>query len=103
MLTRADRGSLTITWNGRDIPARPGDSIATALLAAGITATRTTAISATPRGPYCMMGACFECLAQVDGIPNTQACMTPVRDGMRVETQHGSRALPARPFASTVC
>ena len=40
-----------------------------------------------------MMGACFECLAVVDGRPNVQTCMTPVRDGMRVRRQDGARTL----------
>ena len=39
------------------------------------------------------MGSCFECLVQIDGQPNQQACMVPVRDGMQVQLQHGARAL----------
>jgi predicted molibdopterin-dependent oxidoreductase YjgC len=93
MLTRPDPGDLTIWFDDRPIPARSGDSVAVALLAAGITTTRTTAVSGTPRGPYCMMGACFECLAQVDGQANVQACMARVRDGMRVLRQDDARAL----------
>ncbi len=93
MLTRLGTGDLTIWFDDRPIPARTGDSIAVALLAAGITATRTTSVSGAPRGPYCMMGACFECLAEVDGRPNVQTCMTPVRDGMQVRRQDGARTL----------
>ena len=85
--------NLTISFDGRMVPARTGDSIAVALLAAGITATRTTPVSSVPRGPFCMMGVCFECLAVVDGRPNTQTCMTAVRDGMRVERQDGARTI----------
>jgi predicted molibdopterin-dependent oxidoreductase YjgC len=85
---------LTIWFDGHAIPARSGDSVAVALLAAGIIATRTTAISGAPRGPFCMMGACFECLATVDGRANVQTCMTLVRDGMRVEQQDGARSIP---------
>lgn len=95
MLARSGTTDLTILWNRREIPARSGDSVAVALLAAGATATRTTAVSDSPRGPYCMMGACFECLAVVDGRPGVQTCMTPVRPGMRVETQAGAGALGA--------
>ena len=54
---------------------------------------RTTPVSGAPRGPYCMMGACFECLVSVDGEPNQQACMVPARDGMRVERMQGARRL----------
>ena len=93
MLVRTAPATLTIWFDGRQIPARTGDSVAVALLAAGITATRTTAISGTPRGPYCMMGACFDCLAVVDGRSNVQTCMIPVHDGMRIETQSGAPAI----------
>lgn len=93
MLTRPSGGDLTIFWGDQAIKARPGESVATALLAAGITTTRTTAVSGAPRGPYCMMGACFDCVAEVDGRGNVQTCMTPVRDGMRVRMQDGARGL----------
>lgn len=91
MLVRADPGELSFTFEGRAVPARQGDSVASALLAAGIRSTRLTPRSGTPRGPYCMMGACFECLAVVDGVPNVQTCLAPVRDGMRVARQEGAR------------
>jgi predicted molibdopterin-dependent oxidoreductase YjgC len=93
MLTRPADGDLTIWFDDRPIRVRAGDSIAVALLSAGITTTRTTPVSGAPRGPYCLMGACFECLAVVDGRANVQTCMTPVRDGMRVRRQQGARDL----------
>jgi predicted molibdopterin-dependent oxidoreductase YjgC len=93
MLIRSGAGNLTIYFEGRALTARDGDSIATALLANNIVVTRTTALSAAPRGPYCMMGACFECLAKVDGQSGVQTCMTPVRAGMRIERQDGAREL----------
>ncbi len=91
MLVRADSGTLTLTFEGQPMPARDGDSVASALLAAGVRSTRMTPRSGAARGPYCMMGACFECLAVVDGVANVQTCMTPVRDGMRIERQDGAR------------
>lgn len=94
MLVRTGATDLTIWFDGAAIPARTGDSIAVALLAAGITTTRTTPVSGAPRGPYCMMGACFECLAVVDGRPNTQTCMTAVRNGMRIERQDNLSLTP---------
>jgi predicted molibdopterin-dependent oxidoreductase YjgC len=93
MLTRPPVSGVTIWWGDTQIQARSGDSVAVALLAAGVNTTRTTAASGAPRGPYCMMGACFECLAEVDGVANVQTCMTEVRDGMRVRRQDGSRSL----------
>ncbi|HVY17554.1 MAG TPA: (2Fe-2S)-binding protein [Rhodopila sp.] len=94
MLTRPPVSGVTIWWDDRPIVARQGDSVAVALLAAGVRTTRLTAVSGAPRGPYCMMGACFECLAEVDGVANVQTCMTEVREGMHVRTQAGAKALP---------
>jgi D-hydroxyproline dehydrogenase subunit gamma len=93
VLSRPPGGDLTIWFDDRPIPARTGDSIAVALLSAGVTTTRTTPVSGAPRGAYCMMGACFECLAEVDGRENVQTCMTPVHNCMRVRRQHGARTL----------
>jgi predicted molibdopterin-dependent oxidoreductase YjgC len=97
MLTRPPGGDLTIWFDGQAIPARTGDSIAVALLASGFTTTRTTAVSGAPRGPYCMMGTCFDCLAEVDGHANVQTCMTPVRDGMQVKQGNGARTIGRAP------
>jgi predicted molibdopterin-dependent oxidoreductase YjgC len=82
---------VTIHFDGRAIPARQGDSVTAALIGAGEFACRTTAVSGVPRAPYCMMGVCFDCLVVVDGVGNQQGCLTPVRDGMRVERQRGRR------------
>src|SRR3954454_21513906 len=67
MLTRTEGGKLTLYFDGRAIPAREGDTAAAAPLASGVLAPRRTAVSNVPRGPYCMMGDCFDCLAVVDG------------------------------------
>jgi D-hydroxyproline dehydrogenase subunit gamma len=90
-LTDAPERLLTINVDGAAVYAREGDSVAAAMLAAGRTAFRSTAISDQPRGPYCLMGVCFDCLVTIDGTSSRQACMTPVRNGMRIETQHGKR------------
>jgi len=93
MFTRTEPGRLTLYFDGTPVPAREGDSAAAALIASGVLATRRTAVSGAPRGPFCMMGACFDCLAVVDGQGGVQLCLTPARDGMRIETQDGGRAL----------
>jgi len=93
MLVRTGTADLTIWFDGTAVPARTGDSVALALLAAGVTTTRTTPVSGAPRGPYCMMGACFECLAVVDGRPNVQTCMATVREGMQIQRQDGARTI----------
>lgn len=78
--------------DGKPIEAYPGESVAAALLAAGVAVFRVTSQGA-PRGPFCNMGVCFDCLVEVDGRPGVRACMTTVRAGMRVRTgpDRGSR------------
>lgn len=87
------RREVTIHFDGQPVSAREGDSVAAALLAAGHAATRTTPGGGEPRGPYCMMGVCFDCLVEIDGTSNVQACMTLVRDGMKVRPMPGARGL----------
>lgn len=90
LLWEGSAAPIRIVFEGTDVPAVPGQSVAAALLAAGIFRFRSTPAAAAPRGAYCMMGVCFDCLLVVDGVPNTQACMIQVRDGMRVEAQDGA-------------
>jgi NADH dehydrogenase/NADH:ubiquinone oxidoreductase subunit G len=90
-LPEAPRQVLTILVDGKPVECRDGDSVAAALFAAGYTACRTTAVSGAARGPYCMMGVCYDCLVAIDGGANQQACMVKVRAGMRVERQQGAR------------
>ena len=84
---------VTVVIDGEPFPARAGESVAAALFAAGRLACRATAVSASPRGPYCMMGVCFDCLVVIDGRANQQGCLIPVAPGMRIETQRGARAV----------
>ncbi|MCS6890275.1 MAG: (2Fe-2S)-binding protein [Rhodovarius sp.] len=85
------RPVIPFTFEGRPAEGRAGDSVAAAVLALGELACRETAISRTPRGPYCLMGVCFDCLMEIDGVPNRQACMVPLAPGMRVARQRGPR------------
>jgi predicted molibdopterin-dependent oxidoreductase YjgC len=85
-----DDASVAFTFEGRPITATKGDTVASALLAAGETVFRSTPVSGADRGPFCMMGVCFDCLVEIDGVPNRQACMTPVSGGMNVRRQHGA-------------
>lgn len=90
-------GALAFDFEGTTFEAREGDSVAAALLANGVVTFRTTPVSGAPRGPWCLIGHCHECLVEVDGEPNRQACMTWIRAGMRVRRQHGARdAAPER-------
>jgi predicted molibdopterin-dependent oxidoreductase YjgC len=69
-----------ITFAGREIPVEPGQSVAAALIAAGIRSWRTTRDGA-PRGLFCGIGACYDCLVSVNGEPAQRACLLPARDG----------------------
>ncbi|AJY15179.1 MULTISPECIES: (2Fe-2S)-binding protein [Burkholderia] len=91
-----DAAAATVEIRFNDAPLRvpAGVSVAAALLAAGVQRFRATPVSHAPRAPYCMMGACFECLVEIDGVPARQSCMVDVRDGMCVRTQEGARDLP---------
>src|SRR5687768_6156903 len=72
----------------RTIPAFEGDTVGSALAAAGVTITSRSFKYHRPRGLQCMTGSCPNCLMQIDGIPNVRACTEPVREGMRVERQN---------------
>ena len=92
-LPEATGKPISLTIDGKRAQALAGDTVAVALLAAGIDHCRTTPVSGAKRAPYCMMGVCFECLVTIDGIGNRQGCLIPAREGMRVETQTGARAI----------
>lgn len=79
--------TVTILLNGREIVASAHDTVATCLLVAGELVFQHNKMSGEPRGPYCMMGVCFECLVTINGIPDLQACLVPVEQGMQIETQ----------------
>lgn len=85
-------GPLHLTLDGVPLRAHPGDSVASALLAHSGDAMRQTGKDA-PRSAFCMMGVCFDCLIEVNGQPNMQACQTPVRNGMVLLRQQGLRRL----------
>jgi len=72
--------------DGRAINARVGDTVASALLTAGIQPFRRTR-SAAPRSVFCGMGVCYDCAVTIDGLRSVRACMTRVRNGMKVETK----------------
>ncbi|WP_228973474.1 (2Fe-2S)-binding protein [Streptomyces sp. DH12] len=90
-LVRAEpREPYPFTFDGRELTALPGQSLAAALWAAGILSWRTTRRGGAPRGAFCGIGTCHDCLATVNGRPNQRACLVPVRPGDTVTTQEGS-------------
>ena len=85
--TMPENGKIVqLHFDGEAITAFDGDNLAAALLRAGKIQFRTAAKN-DPRGPYCMMGICFECLVEIDGRPNQQACQIIFRDGMTIHRQ----------------
>jgi hypothetical protein len=87
--------TVTVVVEGREIAVPEGASAAAAVLLAGFAAIRETAVSGAPRGPYCLMGVCFDCLAEIDGTANRQSCMVTVAPGMVIRRQHGKRMVTA--------
>jgi sarcosine oxidase subunit alpha len=83
------RRRLSFRFNGQEIAAVDGDSIASALLAAGIRTIR-RAGNGEPRGLYCGVGHCYECRVTVDGVGAQRACLVPAADGMVIEDDAGS-------------
>ncbi len=79
---------LKFFLNGQELYAYQGESVAAALLAEGQTVLRYTPRHGEPRGLFCGMGVCFDCVMTIDGRPNQQACLTLVNEGMRIEIQH---------------
>lgn len=76
--------NVTIEVDGHPLDAAPGDSVAAALLAAGLLAFRSHAVGGDPRAPWCLIGHCHDCLLEIDGVPGRQSCLVEVREGMRV-------------------
>ena len=84
--------TLTLKFNGESFNVPKGISVAAALLTI-TNSIRSTPISGHKRGPYCMMGVCFDCLVSINGEQNQQSCMRIVEEGMEIEAQQGAYAL----------
>lgn len=81
--------TVTFTFDGEEVEAREGEMLLSALLSQGKIVSRYTTKRHEPRGLFCGIGQCTDCAMIVDGKPNTRTCVTPVRQGMVVETQVG--------------
>jgi sarcosine oxidase subunit alpha len=75
--------------DGRDVDGFVGDTVASAMAAAGVVVTGRSFKYHRPRGLFCMTGACANCMVRIDGVPNLRACQTELKNGMRVERQNG--------------
>lgn len=84
---------ITITFEGEPLQVPVGETVLASVMVSGAGHNRTSPISGAARAGYCQMGVCFECLMEIDGIPNQQACAIQVRDGMIVNRQNGKKGL----------
>ncbi len=90
ILGAPSKGSRVVfTYDGVEMEGYEGEPIAMALKAAGVEVHRFTAKRHEPRGIFCAIGRCTDCVMVVDGKPNVRTCMTPLAAGMDVRTQDG--------------
>ena len=89
ILTYEERPTVTFTFDGKELEGKEGEPIAAALIANGITILRYTEHEHAPRSLFCGIGQCMDCAMTVDGVPNVRTCITPLKAGMKVETQNG--------------
>lgn len=80
----------SFTLDGQPVPFRDGQTVGGALVGHGIMAWRSTRLEGRPRGLFCGIGVCFDCLVVVDGVPNQRACLVAASPGMAVSTQEGT-------------
>ncbi len=86
---------VAFTFDGQPMQGFAGEPIAMALKAAGVDIHRFTAKRHEPRGMFCAIGRCTDCVMVVDGQPNVRTCVVPLAAGMVVQTQHGLQAKDA--------
>lgn len=93
ILGEIEKGKLvSFTYDGKKLQGYEGEPIAAALKAAGVMVHRYTKKRHEPRGIFCAIGRCTDCIMVVDGVPNVRTCVTPLREGMKVQTQYGVSA-----------
>jgi len=80
----------TFLFDGRDVAFRLGQTVGAALIATGVYSWRTTRRQGRPRGYFCGIGVCFDCLITVDGVPNLRACLVTAQPEMVVSSQSGT-------------
>ncbi|MDO5115526.1 MAG: (2Fe-2S)-binding protein [Synergistaceae bacterium] len=85
---------VEFSFDGKKLEGFEGEPIAMALHANGVHIYRVTPEMERPRGFFCAIGKCSSCFMVVDGVPNVRTCVTPLKEGMKVETQRGKGAIP---------
>ena len=96
ILGKPEKGKkVTFSFDGKSVEGYEGEPIAAALKAAGLMVHCYTAKQHKPRGIFCAIGRCTDCVMVVDGKPNIRTCVTPLKEGMVVQTQYGVSAKEA--------
>ncbi len=85
-----DGTRVPVRFDGQELLLLEGANLAAALLEAGVSRVRRSPVSGAARGPFCMMGACFDCLVVMGGV-SQQACMLEVSAGMDIAPGKGPR------------
>lgn len=83
LASQIDQANVLVEFDGRSLSLPAGANLAASLLAEDVRIFRETTVSGAPRGPFCMMGACYDCLVEIDGVTR-QACQCQVEEGMRI-------------------
>ncbi len=77
--------TINIIIDDKSYTAEAGENLAAFMLRHELTPFREHPVDQTKRAPHCMMGICFECLVEVDGVPSVQACLTSLKEGMSIK------------------
>ena len=96
VLTYQHGKKVEFSFDGKELEGFDGEPIAMALHANEVYIYRVTPEMERPRGFFCAIGKCSSCFMVVDGVPNVRTCVTPLREGMKVETQKGKGAIPMK-------
>ncbi|MBP5275804.1 MAG: (2Fe-2S)-binding protein [Lachnospiraceae bacterium] len=86
--------TVKFIFDDKEVEGYEGEPIAVALKAAGLMVHRYTQKEHKPRGIFCAIGRCTDCVMIVDGVPNVRTCITPLKEGMTVKTQYGVSDIP---------
>ena len=92
LVEKLSPAEIKFYFNDQEVSGFIGQSVAAALLAQGDRILRRTRFNQKGRGIFCGIGVCFDCVVVIDGVANQRACITEIKNGMRVQTQVGSDA-----------
>ena len=94
ILEFSSKKEIHFTYDGQPITAYEGDTVASALHAAGVRILSHSLKLHRARGFFCAIGKCSSCIMEVDGIPNVKTCLMPAQEGMVIQSQDGWGKFP---------